>query len=39
VLGHAVETVTAVFVALPGLLLGAGVGGTDGTIVPRSEEG
>ncbi|PSP66320.1 hypothetical protein BRC85_10580 [Halobacteriales archaeon QS_1_69_70] len=28
VLGHAVETVTAVFVALPGVLVGAGVGAT-----------
>ncbi|PSQ36233.1 hypothetical protein BRD11_01540, partial [Halobacteriales archaeon SW_12_69_24] len=38
-LGHAVETVTVVFVALPGLLLGAGVGGTDGKTVLRFEEG
>jgi hypothetical protein len=28
VLGHAVETVTVVFVALPGVLVGAGVGAT-----------
>ncbi len=27
VLGHAVETVTVVFVALPGVLIGAGLGG------------
>ena len=30
VLGHAIETVTAVFVALPGVLIGAGVGSTWG---------
>jgi hypothetical protein len=37
-LGHAVETVTVVFVSLPGVLLGAGVGSTWGNHLPDRAE-
>ena len=38
VLGHAVETVTVVFVSLPGVLLGAGAGSTWGKHLPTRAE-
>jgi len=38
VLGHAVETVTVVFVSLPGVLVGAGIGARGRKYLPPTEE-